>query len=107
MREENPGAAEVWFKAHFEFLFPTAGRYGKNGTQISLPLPNSTSHQVTSDKTLPLSAHMPPSLENGANAYFPELLGAPDGIIYETVSSKVLPAYYLACQPQYHLDVAS
>lgn len=49
-----------------------------------LPLPDSTSHRLTSDKTFPLSAHMPPPpLENGAIAYFPGLLGAPDEIIYE------------------------
>lgn len=50
---------------------------------VALPLPDSTSHWLTPDKTLPLSEHMPPSLENGANAYFPGLLGAPDEIIYE------------------------
>lgn len=49
----------------------------------ALPLPDSTSHWLTSDKTVPLSAHLPPPLENGATAYFPGLLGAPDEITYE------------------------
>lgn len=52
-----------------------------HGTVV--PLPDSTSNRLTLDKTFPLSAHMPPPLENGAIAYFPGLLGAPDEIIYE------------------------
>lgn len=46
-------------------------------------LPDSTSHWLTSDKSIPLSGHMPSSLENGAYAYFPGLLGVPDEIIHE------------------------
>lgn len=62
MRRENPGAAEVSFQPCFEFLFPAAGHPGKNGTQHSSPRFN---------KSVPLSGHMPPSLENGAKADFP------------------------------------
>lgn len=75
VRGESPGAAEVSFQPCFEFLFRAAGQPGKNGTRGSSPLFN---------KSVPLPGHMPPSLENGAKADFPGLLGAPDEIICES-----------------------
>lgn len=56
-------------------------RMAHSTQHTALPLPDSTSHWLTSDKTFPVSVHMPPPLESGAIAYFPELLGAPDEVI--------------------------
>lgn len=80
-RGENPGAAEVWFEPPLNSC--SLQQDGMERMAHCTTLLDSTSYRLTSDKSFPLSGHMPPPLESGAHAYFPGLLGAPDEIIYE------------------------